>query len=53
MPQISGDTILSHIVLREEFRKEVRTLQGEVLTLRKELQAAVSGKESPPFKVVK
>ena len=53
MPQISGDSILSHIVLREEFRKEVRTLQREVLILRQELQAAVSGKESPPFKVVK
>jgi hypothetical protein len=53
MPQISGDSILSHIVLRDELRKELRVLQGEVHHLRKELQAATSGKERPPFKVVK
>ena len=53
MPQISGDSILSHIVLRDEFRKEVRVLQAEVQNLRKELQAAISGKERPPFKVMK
>ena len=53
MPQISGDSILSHIVLREDFRREVRVLQREVLNLRKELQAATSGKEAPLFKVMK
>ena len=53
MPQISAESILSHIVLREELRKEVRALQGEILNLRKELQAASSGKQDPPFKVIK
>ena len=53
MPQISGDSILSHIVLRDEFRNELRVLQGEVHHLRKELQAGISGKERPPFKVMK
>lgn len=53
MPQISADSILSHIVLREELRREVRGLQVEILNLRKELQAATSGRQDPPFKVIK
>ena len=53
LPQISGDSILSHIALRDEFRKELRVLQREVLNLRRELQAANSGKEPVPFKVMK
>jgi hypothetical protein len=53
MPQISGDYILSHIVLREEFRKEIRFLEGEVQKLRRDLQVGISDKESPPFKVMK
>lgn len=53
MPQISGESILSHIVLRDEFRKEMRVLQGEVLNMRKELHAANSGQEPAPFRVMK
>ena len=45
MPQISGDMIQSHLLLKEELSKEVRYLQGEVQNLRKELRASQSPQE--------
>jgi len=45
MPQISGDMIQSHLLLKEELSKEVRYLHGEVQNLRKELQANQPAKE--------
>ena len=45
MPQISGDMIQSHLLLKEELSKEVRYLQGEVQNLRKEIRASQAGKE--------
>jgi len=38
MPQISGDLIHSHIVLRSDLSKEVRFLQEEVQNLRREMR---------------
>ena len=38
MPQISGDMIQSHLLLKEELSKEVRYLHGEVQNLREELR---------------
>lgn len=53
MPQISGDLILSHIVLREELVKQVRLLQGEVQNLRREIQEDNTGRGDPTLKVMK
>jgi hypothetical protein len=52
MPQISGDLILSHIILREELGKQVRTLQSEVQNLRREIQANSPAKGDPTLRIV-
>jgi hypothetical protein len=53
MPQISGDLVLSHIVLREELSKQVRLLQGEVQNLRREIQEKPPVKGDPTLKIIK
>lgn len=53
MPQICGDLILSHIVLREELGKQVRLLQGEVQNLRREILANNPVKGDPSLKIIK
>jgi hypothetical protein len=45
MPQISGDMIQSHLLLKEELSKEVGYLQGEVQNLRKGLKASQTAQE--------
>jgi hypothetical protein len=53
MPQISGDLIHSHIVLRSELSKEVRFLQEEVQNLRRELRGDNTEKGDPTLKIIK
>ena len=53
MPQISGDLIHSHIILKSELSREVRYLQEEVQNLRRELRAASTEKDDPTLKVIK
>ena len=53
MPQISGDMILSHVVLKGELSKEVRFLQEEVQNLRRELRGEHPDKGVPALKVMK
>ena len=53
MPQISGDLILSHIVLREELGKQVRVLQGEVQNLRREIQENTLVQGDPTLRIMK
>ena len=53
MPQISGDMIQSHIVLKAELSKEVRFLQEEVQNLRRELRGDHAEKGGPNLKIMK
>jgi uncharacterized membrane protein (UPF0182 family) len=53
MPQISGDMIQSHVVLKGELSKEVRFLQEEVQNLRRELRGDHPDKEVPTLKIMK
>ena len=53
MPQISGDMIQSHVVLKGELSKEVRFLQEEVQNLRRELRGEHPDKGVPTLKVMK
>ena len=53
MPQVSGDLILSHLFLREELGRQIALLQGEVQSLRREIQASTQVKEDPTLQIVK
>jgi len=53
MPQISGDMIQSHVVLKGELSKEVRFLQKEVQNLRRELRGDGPDKEVPTLQILK
>ena len=53
MPQVSGDLILSHLFLREELVKQISLLQGEVQSLRREIQAIKPAKGDPTLQIVK
>jgi len=53
MPQISGDMIQSHIVLKAELSKEVRFLQEEVQNLRRELRGDHAEKGVPTLTIMK
>jgi hypothetical protein len=53
MPQISGDLILSHILIREDLRKQITLLQGEVQSLRREIQANKPVKGDTTLQIVK
>jgi len=53
MPQISGDMIQSHVVLKGELSKEVRFLQKEVQNLRRELRGEHPDKGVPTLKIMK
>ena len=53
MPQISGDLIHSHIVLRKELSKEVRFLQEEVQNLRREIRGENAEKGDSTLKIIK
>jgi hypothetical protein len=53
MPQISGDMIQSHVVLKGELSKEVRFLQEEVQNLRRELRGDHADQEVPTLKIMK
>jgi hypothetical protein len=53
MPQISGDLIHSHIVLKGDLSKEVRFLQEEVQNLRREIRGDNTEKGDPTLKIIK